>query len=358
MSLLVLITGTGRSGTSTMSGTLHHLGLSVPGPYLGANDSNPKGFFESKWSVRFHKQITAAAGIKDFDARPGALAKAQGAVTPQLRDQLAGFLAEHAAEEQLVVKDPRTVWAQELWREMAAEAGRTLVFISMLRHPAEVIGSRTTYYAKSSGGGARRRYETLSVARWLNSSLISERGTRGTPRAFVRYPDLLDDWRPVLRRLRAELGLRYAVDIDGPTPVDDFIDPGLRRHQVRWDELEVPDRLRQLADRVWADLNLLVDRGGVDEDASADLDEVSAAYAGLFAEAAAIAHDATDGARLEGIAEGRAEGAAAAAAERPRRPALAGTPPAGPLVERTGSRELLRVVARRARARARRWLPR
>jgi hypothetical protein len=55
--VLVLITGTGRSGTSTMSGTLHHLGLHVPGPYLGSNESNPKGFFESRWAVRFHKRL-------------------------------------------------------------------------------------------------------------------------------------------------------------------------------------------------------------------------------------------------------------------------------------------------------------
>ncbi len=54
---LLLVTGTGRSGTSTMSGTLHHLGLHVPGPYLGANESNPKGFYESRWSVRFHNDL-------------------------------------------------------------------------------------------------------------------------------------------------------------------------------------------------------------------------------------------------------------------------------------------------------------
>ena len=70
--VLVLITGTGRSGTSTMSGTLHHLGLFVPGPYLGANASNPKGFYESRWAIKFHKRITAAAGIttSTADRRP------------------------------------------------------------------------------------------------------------------------------------------------------------------------------------------------------------------------------------------------------------------------------------------------
>ena len=121
---LVLITGTGRSGTSTMSGTLHHLGLHVPGPYLGANESNPKGFFESSWAVQFHKQITAAARINDFDSRPSAFARSQAAITPELRGQLAAYLAENAlGHDQVVVKDPRSVWAQALWQEVAAESG-------------------------------------------------------------------------------------------------------------------------------------------------------------------------------------------------------------------------------------------
>ena len=70
MSKLVLITGTGRSGTSTIAGTLHHLGLHVPGPHLGANESNPKGFFESSWAVAFHKRIPARQGSTSSTAGP------------------------------------------------------------------------------------------------------------------------------------------------------------------------------------------------------------------------------------------------------------------------------------------------
>ncbi len=62
MKLLVLVTGVGRSGTSSMAGLLDQLGLYVPGPYLSANASNPKGFFESRWSVKFHNQIARALG--------------------------------------------------------------------------------------------------------------------------------------------------------------------------------------------------------------------------------------------------------------------------------------------------------
>ena len=109
--VLVLIAGTGRSGTSTMSGTLHHLGLDVPGPYLGANESNPKGFFENKWSVEFHKALVERAGIHEFD-RTAALRPRTGpaAITDDTRAELVGWVREHAdGVSQLVVKDPRSV---------------------------------------------------------------------------------------------------------------------------------------------------------------------------------------------------------------------------------------------------------
>ena len=360
MKVLVLITGTGRSGTSTMSGTLHHLGLHVPGPYLGANKTNPKGFFESKWSVRFHKEITAAARINDFDGRPSAFGRAQAVVTPALRSQLRDFLtAETAEHDQVVVKDPRTVWAQALWRETAEELGLRIRYISMLRHPAEVVGSRTTYYANPQDEAKRRSYETFNVARWINSSLISERETRGQPRAFVSYPELITSWRPVLEGLREDLGLHFDADLGspGPSAVDEFIDPGLRRHQVTWDDLEVPAELQDVAQRTWDDLEQLAAGHGVDEKASADIDVQFERYARLFAAASDISHDAMEEAKVEARREGakQARAKSSRAAKRAARLARARPTEIDDLpVGQVGSRDLLKVVAQRARGKVQR----
>jgi hypothetical protein len=310
----VLITGTGRSGTSTMSGTFHHLGLHVPGPYLGSNESNPKGFFESRWAVRFHKALVERAGIHEFDGRPQALDRVRAAVTPADRERLGQFLAEQAAvSDQVVVKDPRSVWVQQLWREVAAEHGLDIRYVSMLRHPAEVVGSRTTYYSGHEEGRSveadrkRRDYAIFNVARWVNNSLVNERETRGRPRAFVRYTDLLDDWRPVLATLRDDLGLRYEFT-EEPHPVDQFIDPGLRRHTVQWDELDIPRDLQEVAQAVWDALQPLADHHGDDPIASARLDELAATYAQVLADAAAIDHDG----RAEAVTLARRRGAAEA----------------------------------------------
>lgn len=362
--LLVLVTGTGRSGTSTVSGSLHHLGLTVPGPFLGANKSNPKGFFESQWAVLFHQKLTRGVGVDDFDSRPWAFARSQQAITPELRAELVEWLRERASEgSQIVVKDPRSVWAQQLWKQAAAEVGLDIGYVSMLRHPAEVIGSRATYYASKSDETRRRRYEVASMARWLNNSLLSERETRGERRTFVLYTALLDDWRSAMARVRDDLGLVYNSDLDPdqPHPVDEFVDPDLRRVRVTWDDLDVPADLRELAQATWEDLLRL--RDGDEASAAEHLDEIALHYEQLFTDSVAIAHDAVEGnartARTEGAAEARKK------IRRARRKAAAetGSGPSAPAGPATGddravrdveSRALLRVVAGRVRRGVRR----
>ncbi len=301
--LLVLVTGTGRSGTSTISGSLHHLGLHVPGPYLGANKSNPKGFYESTWAVEFHKKITKRARINDFDGQPDALDRARDAITPQMRTELATWLSDNTGgAHQIVVKDPRSVWAQRLWRDAARDVGLEIRYLSMLRHPAEVIGSRATYYASKADESRRRRYEICSVGRWVNGSLISERETRGEPRTFVPYTDLLSDWRSVIGRVRDELGLTLNTDLDPGVhhPVDDFIDPDLRRVRVTWDDLSVPRELESMAQEVWDELMVLCARAAVDPDTQGRLDVLTDRYLQTYEDAVAIALDGTTATVEEG----------------------------------------------------------
>lgn len=343
-----------------MSGTFHHLGLHVPGPYLGANDSNPKGFFESRWSVRFHKQLLAEAGVNDFDGRPDAYAAVQDVLDDQKRRKLHRFLERESRDhEQVVVKDPRTVWVQPLWREVATELGLQIRFVSMLRHPAEVVGSRSTYYSKTDDADRRRSYQIFNLGRWINSSLVSEKATRGSTRAFVSYVDLLTDWRPVLVGLAQDLGLTYDVDVSAgaPSPVDDFIDPDLRRHAVTWDDLDIPDGLVSIADAVWTSLLTLQAAHGEEAAASAELDIQAERYRRLYADSADIAHDAVETERKRVLARADELAAETRAAEEARtaqetRP----TPvPADGVDSRrvgeVGGRDLLRVVASRARRR-------
>lgn len=352
---LLLITGTGRSGTSTMSGIFHHLGVAVPGPHLGANESNPKGFYESRWSVRFHNDLLSRARVNLMDSRPTAYDDLQAALTRADRRKLARWVGKTADQLDLVVvKDPRSVWTQTLWHEAAGEHGLDVHYISMLRHPAEVIGSRAKYYG-SDDTVERQRYEVSNVARWINNQLVNERRTRGHRRSFVRYTDLLADWRSELARLSDEFDLVWPGDITpgNPSPVDDFVNPDLRRVQVTWDDLQIPAELQEIAEGIWQATNTLRDNAGVDDAASASLDGLRGRYDSLFHASAAISDDATTArvtqlkAERDRLAAALAEVPAAEAAGAPRRPRDERR------LEDVGGRELLRTAWTRALRRVR-----
>ena len=131
---LVLVTGSTRSGTSLMAGILDGLGLHVPRPVIVAKPTNPLGFFESKWSVRFHKRILARRFVNQTDGRPDAFDLVAEAVTDDDRARLRSWLERSFREtDRVVVKDPRIIWTAPLWASAAAEVGLGVGFVVMIR---------------------------------------------------------------------------------------------------------------------------------------------------------------------------------------------------------------------------------
>ena len=65
---LVVVTGSGRSGTSTVAGTLKRLGLHVPQPEMPPDETNPRGFYEPIWVVDFHKRLLNSIPARTNDA--------------------------------------------------------------------------------------------------------------------------------------------------------------------------------------------------------------------------------------------------------------------------------------------------
>ena len=76
-------------------------------------------------------------------------------------------------------------------------------FATLLRHPAAVIDSKQRSYGHWQSDVSR-------TAGWLNQTLFTERATRESPRVFVRYEDLLDDWTRIVGHVGEKLDL--AVD--------------------------------------------------------------------------------------------------------------------------------------------------
>ena len=292
---VVLVTGSGRSGTSTVSGALKRLGLHIPQPEVEADKTNPRGFYESRWVVDFHKQLLNPIPVRTIDSRPEAAELAAAtAQDPAVRAILSEFLREQGSHPQILIKDPRAFWVHDLWRTVTRDLGYDLSFITMLRHPVEVAKSRDSAYLTQETAEFRRLRETANIAAWCNAAFETERASRENPRAFVRYTDLLADWRSALARAGEQAQLTYNADLSTKEPhdVDDFIDVKLYRSKVVWDETDVPADLQATADRVWEAMNVLVD-SPYDKAVIDELAAMREDYARIHDYATAIALDHT-----------------------------------------------------------------
>jgi hypothetical protein len=298
---VVFVVGSGRSGTSTMSGTLQTLGMHVPQPEVDADETNPKGFGEPQWVVDLHDELLQRCNVQVSDARPSAWFEAGKLSTFEpLRTRLHTWLESQFVEggPELVIKDPRLAWFLGLWRSAALRCDATPAYVTMLRPVTEVVGSKQKYYASKFG-------EVNRTAAWVNMMLHTERSTRGSARAFVRYHDMLTDWTVPL----FGIGQQFDLDAVKSASANDirkvhaFIDPSLRRVQLTWDDIEVPARLREIAEESWQNLDRLADDGGDTPEVHDRLDELRAAYAEMYDESEAIAQSTALAARREGLAQ-------------------------------------------------------
>ena len=277
---VVIVLGPGRSGTSTIAGTLAMTGMEVPGEAIKGNQTNPAGFYEPRWVVDFHKQLLSKAGVRDLDTSPQAMHRiAKLTAGPKVRQRLHDWLGERLeSQPRLVIKDPRAIWFQELWASTCEEFQIEPGYVTMLRHPAEVAGSREKYYQKAQPDEGRGK-QILRIAGWINVALTAEKVTEGHPRNFVRYTDLVADWRKVLTRVAETQRLQLDPPADtSPHPVDEFIDPTLHRVTTDWDSVDVPNALRDLGERTWGALTAVADDGDATE-AALGLTEVRRDYA-------------------------------------------------------------------------------
>ena len=294
---LVLVAGSGRSGTSLLSGILQRLDFRVPQPEVPPDESNPRGFAESQWVVDFHTRLLETMRVQTADARPLAWAKtadvsAREEEVAALRTFMQG---EYAAADNVVIKDPRLSWFLPMWRRCADDLAVTPRIVTMLRHPAAVVDSKGRYYGSWQTDIGR-------TAGWVNTMLFTERATREAPRIFIRYDDLLEDWTKVVARMGDVLDLAAIRDASAPAlrRVHQFVDPALSRSSASWDDLPMPATLRDLAERSYTLLSRLADADVGDDEVAAitkDLDAARDEYVRLYEEAEGVAQSSVIAAR-------------------------------------------------------------
>jgi hypothetical protein len=288
---VLVVAGSGRSGTSLFTGLTARLGVHIPKPEVSANRSNPRGFGEPRWAVDFHNELLASVDVVIEDGRPEAWELTDKvAERPKAVERLVGWLDEQFAESpRIVVKDPRLAWFFKLHRAAADQLGADVRVATMLRHPAEVMRSREIAYGT-------RTSNTTRVVGWMNMMLGTELRSRDLPRATVRYDELLGDWRSTLTLADSTLGLQLfeRATPDQIADAGDLVDPSLHRSITSWDELELPPRVLDLATRTYETYGRLV---GVPADGQGDsraeLDAIQAELTAYYEESFEVSRTRT-----------------------------------------------------------------
>lgn len=222
----IIVTGTGRSGTSAVAAVLHESGISMGTTFDEASQHNARGFYEDLHALEINRRIFADAGLADLRLAPE---------LPSRETFLAA--AEPYADEMRRVasmgaqgwKDPRFCFTLEAW--MRALDARPQV-IACLRGPEAYLHS------------------VMMVVGLIEREIVEAWWTRHVERLLdvieayeldahcVDYDALLADPAHAVAALS-----RFA----GRTLDASYVDPSLRSHTYA-----VPERHRVLYDRVRA----------------------------------------------------------------------------------------------------------
>src|SRR4051812_16564271 len=288
---MLVVAGSGRSGTSLFTGLTGRLGVYIPKPEVSANKSNPRGFGEPRWLVDYHNDLLSSVDVVVEDGRPEAWDLTDElAEDPKALGPLVDWLELQFAEnDRIVVKDPRLAWFLELHRAAAAKVGADVRVATMLRHPAEVMRSREIAYGT-------RTANTTRVIGWLTMMLGTEVRSRELPRATVRYDDLLADWRPAMTQADATIGMGLFEQATEAqlADADALVDPKLRRSNADWDELGLPARVLDLATRTYDTYGRLVGASAVEQEATrGELDALRAELGAYYDECFEVARNRT-----------------------------------------------------------------
>jgi hypothetical protein len=143
---VVVVLGSGRSGTSLLMQVLAALGMRVSAEMIQARRDNPEGFFEDAPIVRVQADLLRSLGAWPYHPLPADWLEAPA--TAKAADALKGILRERLRGQGLWgFKDPRTAPFLPLWQQLFTELGLAPRYILALRAPGSILRSFMQAYA-------------------------------------------------------------------------------------------------------------------------------------------------------------------------------------------------------------------
>jgi glycosyltransferase involved in cell wall biosynthesis len=209
--------------------------LNLVGVHLGNNlmqpaEDNIKGYWEHPEIVSVHDRLLQAMHHNWSDVLPFPEKWWLDEKIQPFRDEIVGILERDFRRHELWgLKDPRLCRLLPLWHGILSELGCEEYFAVIFRNPVEVAASLT----KRNGFTIYK-----SALLWFRHVSEAEIHTRGFPRVFVEYSQILEDWESVVDNISRRLGMPLLKNIPAARPqIADFLSLGLRHHRESYDGL-------------------------------------------------------------------------------------------------------------------------
>jgi len=278
---MIIVTGSGRSGTSAVARVLHESGISMGRDLLGPTEFNARGYYEERDVVAMNDRILAGCGLRPADGSLSrlhlTLMRALGSTRlPAARRKTASraevltIAARYGEAMQGLganvpssggLKDPRFCWTLEAWLPYFSKEPRVIV---CLRSPEAIAASVMRIYGLVETGERReyssRRHRkmlkfledvvTAAGEFWSNQyqRLLEVIDALQLEATCVEYDALNNDPEGTVARLAGFVG----------RPLDPrYIEAPLRHYTA-----SVPERYSQLYERVLALSRLPTASGG------------------------------------------------------------------------------------------------
>jgi len=222
----IIVLGMHRSATSAFTGLLNLLGVDLGTKLIAASADNQSGYWEHTEIVAIHDRLLAELGSRwDDTGRPpeGWWLRSE---VGRYREQIKAILARDFGGSPLwALKDPRMCRLMPLWRMVMEEMGLAPVWVLLVRHPYENIGS-----LDKRDGFSWQKSELL----WLRHNLEAEYFSRDARRVVVTFDQFLTGWADTMERLRAAIGTAWPVPPEiAAERAASYVDPGKRHHKVQ-----------------------------------------------------------------------------------------------------------------------------
>ncbi|MGR3702798.1 MAG: sulfotransferase family protein [Paracoccaceae bacterium] len=199
MKKLVLVVGSGRSGTSAITRALQVLGVDLGDTLMPANpEFNKKGYFEDLEVFEFNNRLFERIGSVWHDLNPVDL---RCLARCELQDRCIDLLTRKLDKKEVFgLKDPQISRIIPFWSDVAHQIDVADHYVIALRHPLSVARSLS-------------RYTGFSIARcfeiWYTFTLDALNASVSGRRVVISYENILRSPAAEISRIAKVIGVPF-----------------------------------------------------------------------------------------------------------------------------------------------------